>query len=57
MEILLANAYTRFGTKEKGKSTSKNVIFFQWPFEKFINRRNGGYEMIWELSYGNYVHV
>ena len=68
METLLTNAYTRLdqksklfetneiaiGTKELKKSTSKKNIFFtKCHFKKFINRMNGGYEMIWKLSYGN----
>ena len=68
METLLTNAYTRLdqksklfetnatatGTKELKKSTSKKTIFFtKCHFKKFINRMNGGYEMIWKLSYGN----
>ena len=38
---------------------SKNIfhVFTKWDFEKFTNRMNGGYEMIWKLSYGNQVHV
>ena len=37
---------------------SKNVFFFtQWHFEKFINRINGGYEMIWKLGYGKSAFI
>ena len=37
------------------KSMSQNIFHFftKWHFEKFINRMNGGYEMIGKLSYGN----
>ena len=37
------------------RSTSKNIFHFfkKWQFEKFINRMNGGYQMMWKLSYGN----
>ena len=32
----------------------KHLSFFftKWCFEKFVNRMNGCYEMIWKLSYG-----
>ena len=67
METLLTNAYTYLVKKSKlfetnsiaivtkELSTSKNIFqfFTKWHFEKFINRMNGGYRMIWKLSYGN----
>ena len=31
----------------------KRHFFTKWHFEKFINRMNGEYEMIWKLSDGN----
>ena len=66
MEAFLANAYMRLDQKSKLFETNsiaigtkelhqrKIYIFFtKWVFEKFINRMNGGYEMIWKLSYWN----
>ena len=67
MEILLTNAYTCLDQKSKLFKTNSTAIvtkelymskkkfhfFTKWHFEKFINRMNGGYEMIWKLSYGN----
>ena len=44
------------GTKEilQRNLYVKNRHFFtKWHFEKSINRMNGGYKMIWKLSYGN----
>ena len=45
------------GTKEllqRKLSVKKHFSFFtKWHFEKFINKMNGGYEMIWKLSHGN----
>ena len=45
------------GAKEllQEKMYVKNIFHFftKWYFEKFINRMNGGYKMIWKLSYGN----
>ena len=63
METLLTNAYTRLdkksklfeknsiaiGTKELLQKTFF-IFFTKWPFEKFMNRRDGGYKMIWKLS-------
>ena len=48
------------GTKEllqRNIYVKKRLFFTKWHFEKFINRMNGGYEMIWKLGYGNKVHV
>ena len=44
------------GTKEllqRKIYVEKCDFFTKWHFEKFINRMNGGYEMIWKLSYRN----
>ena len=43
-ELLEQNNYS------KEKFMSKNVIFYKMAFGKFINRMNGGYEMIMEIK-------
>ena len=48
------------GTKEllqRKIYVKKRHFFTIWYFEKFINRMNGGYKMIWKLSHGNKEHV
>ena len=44
------------GTKEilqRNLDVKNRHFFTKWHFEKSINRMNGGYKMIWKLSYGN----
>ena len=44
------------GTKElfqRKICVKKRHFLKKWHFEKFINRMNGHYTMIWKLSYGN----
>ena len=60
--LLIPKIIFKINTFWNKRTTPKENVcqkkhFFQWPFEEFINRRNGGYEMIWKLSYENYVHV
>ena len=54
---LLETNSIAIGAKEllQEKMYVKNIFHFftKWYFEKFINRMNGGYKMIWKLSYGN----
>ena len=57
-EVKMGNEFNSYWNKRtiysKEKSMSKNIIFLKkWHFEKFINRMNGHYKMIWKLSYGN----
>ena len=62
METLLTNAYTRLDKKSKLFKTNSIAIgtkellqrkIYIKKYFPFINRMNGGYEMIWKLSYGN----
>ena len=54
---LFETNYIAIGTKEllQRKIYVKETSFFftKCHFEKFINRMNGGYKMIWKFSYGN----
>ena len=57
---LLETNSIAIGTKEllqRKIYVKKRHFFTIWYFEKFINRMNGGYKMIWKLSHGNKVHV
>ena len=70
METLLTNAYTPLDQKSKLFETNsvaietkellrqKNIFFiFFTKWQKFINRINGSYKMIWKLSYVNEVRL
>ena len=54
---LLETNSIAIGTKELLQRKiyfKKHFSFFtKWHFEKFINRMNRAYDMIWKLSYGN----
>ena len=42
--------------KNYSKEKSMSKKYFSCFCKKFINRMNGGYEMIWKLCFGNKLH-